>query len=35
MNYSIRALTVAMDNFTEEFMVRVKLEQVALDKEME
>ena len=31
MNFSIRALTVDMDNFTEEFMVRIKLEQLALD----
>ena len=35
MNSAIRALTVSMDNFTEEFMVRIKLEQVALDKETE
>jgi hypothetical protein len=31
MNSAIRGLTVTMDNFAEEFMVRVKLEQAALD----
>ena len=35
MNGAIRNLTVTMDNFTEEFMVRIKLEQVALDKNTE
>ena len=35
MNSAIRALTVDMDNFTEEFMVRIKLEQVALDTRAE
>ena len=29
---TIRNLTVTMDNFTEEFMVRIKLEQLALDR---
>lgn len=29
---TIRTLTIAMDNFTEEFMVRIKLEQLELDK---
>ncbi|MDD3885248.1 MAG: MotA/TolQ/ExbB proton channel family protein [Victivallaceae bacterium] len=29
---TIRNLTISMDNFTEEFMVRVKLEQLAIDQ---
>ena len=31
LNGTIRNLTVTMDNFTEEFMVRLKLEQLSLD----
>ena len=30
---TIRNLTVTMDNFTEEFMVRIKLEQLEFDKQ--
>ena len=33
LNGTIRNLTVAMDNFTEEFMVGLKLEQLAIDSE--
>lgn len=33
LNGTIRNLTVAMDNFTEEFMVELKLEQLAIDSE--
>ena len=33
LNGTIRNLTVAMDNFTEEFMVELKLEQIAIDSE--
>ena len=29
---AIRTMTVTMDNFTEEFMVRIKLEQLEFDK---
>jgi biopolymer transport protein TolQ len=32
LNGSIRQLTNMMDNFTEEFMVRLKLEQLELEK---
>lgn len=31
LNATIRNMTVAMDNFTEEFMVRLKLEQLSID----
>jgi biopolymer transport protein ExbB/TolQ len=31
LNGTIRNMTVAMDNFTEEFMVQLKLEQLAID----
>lgn len=32
LNGTIRSLTVMMDNFTEEFMVRIKLEQLEFDR---
>ncbi len=32
---SIRGITISMDNFTEEFMVRIKLEQLEMQKKME
>jgi biopolymer transport protein ExbB/TolQ len=31
LNGTIRNMTVAMDNFTEEFMARLKLEQLQFD----
>ena len=32
LNSMIRSLTVMMDNFAEEFMVRIKLEQLEIDR---